>query len=79
MLSISCQQLVKFPRDRSLGSGFEVAPSGLLDPVFTRPEPGCCTSSTIYLKLITPNRPFLYPFGPAVKNSWLGLPFIPPP
>ena len=25
---------------RSLGSGFEVAPSGLLDPVFTRPEPG---------------------------------------
>ena len=33
----------------------------------------------LYLKLITPNRPFAYPFGPAVKNSWLGLPFIPPP
>jgi len=32
-----------------------------------------------YLKLITPNRPLAYWFGPAVKNSWFGLPFCPPP
>ena len=39
------------------------------------PEP----HRSVYLKLITPNSPLSYWLGPAVRNSWLGLPFVPPP